>query len=91
MERYYPLTPPVPPRGIVEYFEGALHSGGQYLLLGCSEEGGKLHVVDDAGTFEDAKTKAELFLEDHPCGGVLIERHMCAVYRTPQFTNSKES
>lgn len=78
------------PRGGVEYFEGALSHGAEYLLLGASEEGGKLQVLDDAKTFSEAKEKAALFLEEHPQGGVLIEKHLCAVYRVPIFSR-KES
>lgn len=73
------------PRGGVEYFEGALSHGAEYLLLGSSEEGGRLQVLDDARTFAEAKEKAALFLEDHPQGGVLILRHLVAAYRLPVF------
>lgn len=72
-------------RGDVEFFEGGLPTGSQFLLLGSSEEGGVLHIIDEARTFTEAKEKAALFLEDHPCGGVLVTKHLVAVYRLPIF------
>lgn len=77
-------------RGKVEFFEGGLPQDSEFLLLGSAEEGGELQVIDDARTFAEARTKAEMFLADHPNGGILIEKHMCAVYRLPLF-NQKES
>lgn len=77
-------------RGKVEFFEGGLPEGSAFLLLGSAEEGGELHVIDDARTFSEAKEKAEMFLDEHPNGGILIEKHMCAVYRLPIF-GQKES
>lgn len=73
------------PRGKVEFFDGGLPGRSQYLLLGSADEGGELQVIDDAATFEEAKAKAEMFLLEHSGGGVLIEKHMCAVYRLPVF------
>ncbi len=81
---------PTVTRGKVEFFEQGLPAGSEFLLLGSAEEGGELQVIDDARTFAEAKTKAEMFLQDHPNGGILIEKHMCAVYRLPVF-DKKES
>ena len=78
------------PLGSPQFFEGSMHTGSDFLLLGSHEEGGTIYVIDDAKDFNEAKQKALLFLEDNPNGGVLIEKHLCAVYRLPLF-HKKES
>jgi len=65
--------------------EGGLPNGSSYLLLGSKEEGGALMLIDDAKSFEDAAEKATLFLQEHPEGGVLINKHLAACYRLPLF------
>lgn len=72
-------------RGKTEYFEGSAKAGSDYLLLGSDEEGGILVVIDDARTFHEAKEKSDLFLEDHPSGGIIIVKQMCACYRLPIY------
>ena len=76
---------PTVTRGKVEFFEQGFPSGSEFLLLGSSEEGGELHLLDDAHTFSEARTKAELFLDEHPNGGVIVTKCMVAAYRLPVF------
>lgn len=67
-------------RGQMKVVEGGMPS---YLLLGAAEEGGDLQLLDDAKSFDEAQQKAEMFLDEHPDGGILITKHCAACYRTP--------
>ena len=73
----------------VQYFDSTDRQRGQFLLIGSDEEGGELQVLDDAQTFEEAKEKTELFLNEHLCGGVVILKHLVVAYRP--FSSTKES
>ena len=76
-------------RGQMQVVEGGLPHGTEYLLLGADEEGGKLVLLDDAKSMEEAEAKAELFLEQYPDGGIIITRPVSACYRTPLFEPRK--
>lgn len=78
------------PRGSVEFFDGAkMPHNSEFLLLASDEEGGLLQIIDDAQDFAEAKRKVAIFLEDHPNGGVIITKYMCAAYRLPIFDNKE--
>lgn len=79
----------VTPRGLMQVVTGGLPKSSSYLLLGSAVEGEQLVLIDDAATEDAAEEKAELFLEEHPDGGVLIVRHVSACYRLPLFPETK--
>jgi hypothetical protein len=72
-------------RGQMQVVEGGLPDGSSYLLLGSDVEGGALVLIDDAKSLKEAQEKAEHFLEEHPDGGILVTKHICACYRVPLF------
>lgn len=67
----------------VQFFD-MVHNHKAFMLLGTQEDGGVLHVLDAARSFEEAQEKSRLFLEEFPSGGILIMKNLCAAYRLPQ-------
>lgn len=68
------------PKGNMTVVRDGMPHDSRFMLLGSEDEGGQLKLLDVAGSYEEAQSKAAQYLLQNPEGGVLITKHKAACF-----------